>query len=94
MSVLLSGGIGWRTLMIVAGFLHLLLYLGWVGWWGPLRDGDNLRPPVGNNMRWREGILDCGIRLPQCFLGSFAFQGASSSVLKPHLDRKERKKGV
>lgn len=36
--------------------------------------------------------MDWAIRLPQGFLGSFALQGASSSVLKPHLHRKERKK--
>lgn len=36
--------------------------------------------------------MDWAVRLPQRFLGSFALQGASSSVLKPHLDRKERKK--
>lgn len=32
------------------------------------------------------------VRLPQSFLGTFALEGASSSVLKPHLDRKERNK--
>lgn len=36
--------------------------------------------------------MDWAVRLPQGFLGTFALEGASSSVLKPDLDRNERKK--
>ncbi len=82
---------------IVAGFIHLLLHLGLVGGWRALRrqtDRATLWIPACHSMRWRQSIMYWAIRLPQRFLGSFALQGASSSVLKPHLDRKrEKKKG-
>lgn len=93
--VLLNGGVGWGALPIVAGFFHLLLHLCWVGWWRNLMrqmDWTDLRSPAGYSVRRRQCIADGAISLPQRLLGSFALQGASSSVLKPHLDRKERKK--
>jgi len=91
--VFFNGGVGWGALSIVAGHFQLLLHLGRVGWWRALRrqlDGAILWALEGDSMGWRQGIALCAVRVPQSFLGSFALQGASSSVLKPHLDRKEK----
>lgn len=82
MCILLSGGVRRGALCIEARFLNFLLHLGEVGRWRA-----SLCAPVV--------IVGRAVGLPQRLLGSFALQGASSSVLKPHLDRKGReKKGV
>lgn len=84
-ALLFHAGVGWRILSVVAGLVHLLLHLDRVGWrW---REGAQQRSPAGS----REDLLHRAVRMPQGFLGSFALQGASSSVLKPHLDREDRK---
>lgn len=80
----LDGGVSWGP--VVAGLLHLLFHLGWVGWRWALMGRTGLQIPAV----WRQGILDRAVRLPQGFFGPFAFQSASSSVLKPHLDGREK----
>lgn len=74
---------------VVAGLLHLLFHRGRVGRWWSLRwqmDRTGLQRP---GVR-RQGVLDRPVRLPQGFLGPFAFQSASSPVLKPHLDGRDK----
>lgn len=74
---------------VVAGLLHLLFHRGWVGRRWSLRwqmDRTGLQHPTVR----RQGVLDRALRLPQGFLGPFAFQSASSPVLKPHLDGREK----
>lgn len=74
---------------VVAGLLHLLFHRGWVGRRRSLRrqmDRTGLQRPTVR----RQGVLDRAVRLPQGFLGPFAFQSASSPVLKPHLDGGEK----
>lgn len=80
----LHGGVGWGP--VVAGLLHLLLHLGWVGWRWALMERIGLQIPAV----LRQAVLDRALRLPQGFFGPFAFQSASSSVLKPHLDGREK----
>lgn len=76
-----DGGVSWGP--VVAGLLRLLFHLGRVGWRWSLRwqmDRTGLQSPT---------VLGRAVRLPQGFLGPLAFQSASSSVLKPHLDVRE-----
>lgn len=71
---------------VVAGLLHLLFHLGRVGRRRALMERTGLEAPAVR----QQGILDRAVRLPQGFFGPFAFQSASSSVLKPHLDGREK----
>lgn len=84
-SLLRGVGEGRGTRPIIAALLHLLLHLGRVGWWGPMRPKS---PRPGSCV---ERVVSRTVRLPQRFLGSFTLQCASSSVLEPHLNRKYRK---
>lgn len=83
--VLLGVGISSRTLPIIAALLHLLLHSGRVGRWGVVR---SKCPRPGSGV---ERVVPRTVRLPQSFLGSFTLQRASSSVLEPHLNRKNRR---